>query len=290
MADLQLQDTTLHGSPVGRKSGLGMKYTPGKEQEYLGWALELFSRKGQDASVVHDSGLVTLAPLFFPDNGVTATRIYICDRPHTNAALTDLREALKAIKDVELVTVGKDITEGDTWLQDQFQPGLVVGADGWRHVIIHMPRLRSDSDDGLASTNLAGFVTSHFPAHDVCLLNDFWERQLGFMDLTGTTLSFTIQECVQIAVNMGRVTEAINLMNAISKVIDKDFQPTLPQATWWDARGSLDEILADFEKRVSGVPTKKSTEWQEVLKIISRDINTRINVINKALPNGQQPN
>lgn len=287
--DLQLEYTTLPGSPFGRKSGLGIRYTPGQDQELLGWALQLFSRKGQDASVVHDSGLVTLAPVFFPDNGVTATRIYICDRPHTNASLTDLREALKAIKDVELVTVGKDITEGDTWLQDQFQPGLVIGPDGWRHVIIHMPRLRSDSDDGLASTNLAGFVTSHFPAHDVCLLNDFWDRKLSFMDLSATTFNLTIQECVQISVNMGKVFEAIKLMNAISKVLDKDFQ-LVPLDDWWEARGRLDEILADFEGRLRKAPVKASSEWQEVLKIISRDLNTRIKDIGKNLPNGQEPN
>lgn len=59
-----------------------------------------------------------------------------------------------------------DVANGDIWLQDQFQHALIQGGDGWRQVVLHMPRQRANSANGTSGGNLSSLVLSHFPSRD----------------------------------------------------------------------------------------------------------------------------
>lgn len=257
-ADFTLQTRTFPGSPFGFATTMAITYDPDSDTvEQSRFSLDLMSQDAAMNETVHDSGLVTVAPVLFLDNGVNAVRIYMCDKPDTLASLTDLREAVRSVGGVSLVTVPPDASGADTWLQDQFQPGIVVGGDTWRHVIVHMPRTRSDFAARSRADNLSSFVTSHFPARNVCLMNDFWERTISFTDATGALKEISFTDANDMANRMQMVFSVLSAIDSTSASVDHSATPNRG-LSWTEALTQLPSIMAVLRQRIEGAEASEA--------------------------------
>jgi hypothetical protein len=279
---LSMQSRAYPGSPYGYATLLTTTYDPQSDTEdQSSFTLDLISRDASHQEVLHDTGRFSIAPVLFLDNGVRAVRLYICERPDTLAALTDVRAAMRSIPGLALVVVPLDASGSDTWLQDQFQPGIVVGGDTWRHAIIHMPRMRSDFVSRRTTDNLASFVTSHFPARNVGLMGDFWNRTISFSDANGVMKTISFAECVALGTNMEDVYTILDYIDRIATSVDSH-SPRHIGLGWTDARTVLREALADVRRSTTSATV--SDEWRAVLNAQLTDVETRINTIERTMP------
>jgi hypothetical protein len=160
--------------------------------------------------------------------------------------------------------VPADVANGDTWLQDQFQSGIAVGSDGWRHVIVHMPRMRSNFYGAQSTSNLASFVTSHFPSPNVCLIDDFWKRELKFTDATGTHVTLSFRDCIRLSNLMSRLPALVRNLDDTSAMIDENFQAHW--LTWPDMRAQLPNIVDQFVQRAKNAMRKERAAWKLTLQ------------------------
>jgi hypothetical protein len=281
-AEFTLQTRTFPGSPFGFATTMATTYDPLTDAvNQSRFSLQLVSQDAAQNETVHDAGLVTSAPILFLDNGVNATRIYICDKPDTLASLSDVREAVRGIGGLSLVTVPADASGADTWLQDQFQPGIVVGGDTWRHVIVHMPRMRSDFASLRSANNLSSFVTSHFPAHNVGLMNDFWDRSISFSDSNGTLVVVKMPEGIDLANRMNDVFSVLQYLDRIASSV----APTTPAHTglsWSEARTQLASILTVVRSRID--TATGSDELKAFARRQADDADARITILNTQFP------
>ncbi len=282
-AQFKLQNRTFPGSPFGFATTMATTYDPSTDAvEQSRFSLQLVS---QDASagdeVVHDSGEVTNAPILFLDNGVNAVRLYMCDRPDTLASLTDVRDSVRGIPGLSLVTVPLDASGADTWLQDQFQPGIVVGADTWRHVIVHMPRMRSDFASLRSADNLSAFVISHFPARNVGLMNDFWDRSISFSDSNGALKVVKMPEGIELANRMNDVYSTLEYLDRITTSVTRGALAHTG-LTWTEARTELPTALADVRSRIDAATG--SDELKAIARAQADDAEARITQITTLFP------
>lgn len=285
--NLMLEARTCPGSPFGHALLLDTTFTPNGEDE-SNFVMSLFSRDAAQNEIIHDSGNFSVPPVLFLDNGVRATRLYMCDKPDTLAALTDTRAALTTIGGVDLVTVPESVSGPDTWLQDQFQPGIMIGAQGWRHVIIHLPRMRSGFVGRQDPRNLASFVTSHFPARNVGLMNDFWTRTLSFADLTGRRFTLKFTELTRLAGDMSRVSGLLEYLDDVRSQIDRTEQPPR-NLSWSQARNKIQSIAEEVQARLRRAQGNATSEWRMLLENTRVDISSRLQQVNSQLPFGTAP-
>ena len=281
--DVQLELRAYPGSPYGHGITLDPMFDPLPGSQ-TAFTIDLIARDGAGHDTILDTGRFSAAPILFLDNGVRATRLYVCDNPDTQAALTDIRSALPALGGVRLVLVPATVGGGDTWLQDQFQPGIAVGGDRWRHVIIHLPRLRGDFHDRQSQSNLSSFVTSHFPARNVGLLQDFWTRTLSFADATGQQVNLPFVDCIALSNVMGMVPEAIQWLDDVTALIDRQARPH--SGSWADLRRRLPEIVEDFARRARNAERTGQDGWNGILRDWVTAARRRSTAVVQALPAG----
>ncbi|HEX5760829.1 MAG TPA: protein-arginine deiminase family protein [Thermoanaerobaculia bacterium] len=280
--DLRLEARTVPGSPFARATLFDTRFEPDAVDE-SGFAVELVGRDAAHRETVHDRAQFSVAPVLFLDNGARAVRLYICDLPDNQASLADVRAALQGVAGLQLVTVPVDVAQGDTWLQDQFQAGIVVGADGWRHLIVHLPRLRSNFVHSQPGQNLARFVRSHFPARNVGVMDDFWQRRLVFADAAGRQQEIPFSDCIALAEAMQKVFALLELLNRVLSRLDRAWQPRL-DLTWSDARLELPRLVAVLRRRVREALSGASDERRAVLEAARQDAETRLRQLEGALP------
>jgi hypothetical protein len=188
---------------------------------------------------------------------------------------------------VQLVTVPESVCGPDTWLQDQFQPGIIGGGDRWRHAIIHLPGMCSNFVGTQAAANLAAFVTSHFPAHDVGLMDDIWNRELNFSDATGRQIKLPFRDCIRLASLMTRLIALVRLMDSNAASFDRNAQTH--SGTWPELRQKLPQIVADFASRADKAKRDGATEWNAMLDALVRDARGRMGQIQSLFPAGTSP-
>jgi hypothetical protein len=282
--DLLLETRSYPGSPFGRAMLFGTSYDPSADTEdQSAFVMELFSRDSAGIETIHDRGHFSVPPVLLLDNGASASRLYICDTPGTVAAISDTRAALAGILGVHLIPVPENVCGGDTWLQDQFQPGIVVGSDRWRHVIVHLPRTRADFVGRNSTTNLAPFIRSHFPAHDVGLMDDFWDRSLSFSDLSGTVRTLTFTECTQLGAKMSLVFELVDYCDEVASLVDPNARRHDAWG-WSEARLHLPELVSQTESTITRSETDASDEWSARLKATRKDLGLRLKSVVTLLP------
>ncbi|MEN9934258.1 MAG: hypothetical protein RLZZ387_837 [Chloroflexota bacterium] len=282
--ELRLEARTFPGSPYGHALLLDTLFQPDAEDE-VGFELELLTRDAAGRDTLHDRARLSTAPVLFLDNGARVTRLYICDLPDNQPSLTDVRAALTAIGGVELVTVPADVANSDSWLQDQFQPGIVAGADGWRHAIIHLPRMRSNFVQTQGGQNLAQFVRSHFPARNVAVMNDFWDRHLVFDDAAGRRADLRLPDLLVLGNRMGRATALLRHYNRLLSRLDRTWRPNL-ELTWSEARVSLPGLLARLQRAIREARRGASDEWGATLEATERDATERLRHVERDAPLG----
>jgi hypothetical protein len=203
--ELKIEAQTLVGSPLpSRRYGHITIYDPLRSNEAL-VKLELICIDSNGQLSTQDWVYFTIAPLLFVDNMAPAERIYICELPENGSAIQDLESIIRAIGGVQLITVPPNVSQGDAWLQDQFQMGYCHGPNGWMHVVLHLPRLRSNVVQSELTENLSTMITSHFPSHGLGVFQEFWRRELTVQDVTHTTHKLPFSDSQEVLMKMVRV-------------------------------------------------------------------------------------
>ncbi len=290
--NLTLTTKTLPGSPIGHVTDLNTRFALDLEEESA-FQVQLVSVDAAGTEVVRDQARFTVAPFVVLDNASSAVRVYVCDLPANQPSVIEVRDALRLIGGVPLVTVPEDVASGDTWLQDQFQHALIQGSDGWRQVVLHLPRLRSDSSNGSNAGNLENFVVSHFPSRDIGMFDDLWKRELEFLDSSGRVRRIGFRECDRLALVMQLPYAVARLLIDSLKRVDPTFAPNPPRTgpngtlTWPDVLGWLPNLVAEFRRRAREAGEAGNVEWKATLEGMEADANQRANQVASRLPLNQ---
>jgi hypothetical protein len=286
--DLTLSTRTLPGSPFGRVTDLNPRFELDLEEESA-FLIRLLSIDPAGVEAVHDEARFTIAPFVILDNASNAVRVYICDQPNNQPSVMEMQEALRPMG-IPLVTVPLEVSRGDTWLQDQFQHALIQGPDGWRQVVLHMPRQRANSSNAIQDGNLSGFVLSHFPSRDIGVFDDLWARELEFLNAAGRPERLSFRACDRLAAVMFLPDALAGLLIANIKRLDPRFEPDVSrtgergQVTWGDIRGWLPELLEIFRRNAERAAGSASPEWQATLQRMVRDAASRLEQVASRLP------
>ena len=173
-----LEATTVPGSPAAQPHGQLRLRVVGTQA---------------GARTVVDEAVLTLAPMILIGDLATCERLYMVELDTNVPSVRDVEQALTAARPpVPLVKIPPPVSMGDTWIQDQFQLGMISAPHGTQRVVLHLPRLRSDSHVTAQTANLSTFVRSHFPSTDLGLIDDFWHRSLIVNHVGGPTrVAFT---------------------------------------------------------------------------------------------------
>jgi hypothetical protein len=276
--DLRLSTRTLPGSPIGHVTGLETRFTLNDDDESR-FNVQLLSVDAAGAETVHDEAQFTIAPFVILDHSARAVRVYIAEMGANEPSLTEMDAALRALG-VPLVRVPADVAGGDSWLQDQFQHALIQGPDGWRQVILHLPRLRADMSAGTAAANLAQFVVSHFPSRNVGLFDDLWERSLQIFDTRRTQHRIAFRDGIRLATEMDCVPRLLVRFLEMLSAVDPSFSQDWP-ASWTDQMALLPVLLA----RVRRLPgSARNAEQRALLQQWVDDARDRYNTLAGRMP------
>jgi hypothetical protein len=288
--NLTMTIRTLVGSPIGHVTDLNTRFRRNPTEESA-FDVQLVGIDATGLETVHDRARFSVAPFVVLDNTVPAVRAYIVELGDNEPSITEFSDALQPLR-VPLLRIpgGPEGANGDSWIQDQFQHALLQGADGWRQVLIHLPRLRSDVSDGTTRSNLAAVVTSHFPSRNLGLFEDLWLRELHVQDISGTIRKLRFQHCARLAVMMDKVWTVADLLVLNIKRQDPGWnrQPRASgangEATWADHRAWLPQLVAEFRRLARQARDAQSHPRANMLDNIARDAQARIAAIETGLP------
>jgi hypothetical protein len=203
-SDLFIEVRTLAGSPLNRFQTLDTSFAESRiDERTINISLSTRDALGQDVSA--DTGQFTIAPWLMIGNSNPIEKLFICDVGDNEPSVKDVKAAL-ADPSV-LVIVPKDVSNGDAWLQDQFEVGFCHSPKGVQRLVVHLPRLRGNVTSRAATTNLAAFVRAHLPSRNIGLFEDFWERSIPVTDATGTRVDIAFQVSAAVAGVMSRARQ-----------------------------------------------------------------------------------
>lgn len=180
---LTLQVRTIAGAAFGRVSRIDLNYQHDSRIENR-FTLTLIRRDTSGVEHEEDVGRFTVAPFILTDRTASARRLYMVSAPSNVPSVTDVRQAARAAH-VIFVPIDHNLTGGDTWIQDQYQHCMMQGPNGWRELILHLPRLRHENTDATVTDNLEDVVNTHFRSRNVGLFRDLWNRVVPIRTETG---------------------------------------------------------------------------------------------------------
>jgi Protein-arginine deiminase (PAD) len=282
--DLKLELRTLPGTPVGLGGAKGRQSGLIGAENALELTLVGLDPAGKES--VFDSGVVTIAPFIIPANGDVATRLYIASIEGNEPSRADVAEVMRGIPGVQTVIVPRQPDSNDAWLQDQFQHGVIQSPSGFMHVILHMPRLRSDAVQVTPKTpeNLSEFVVSHFPSSDVGLVQEFWDRSVPFTAADGSAHSVSFREGYELLNGVSKVSALHGFLQAML-ILLKEEQLLADAPDWFDSR---DQLKADAEVVLEKLKEqeKKTTNKERLvlLQNAQKTIKDVLDEISKEMP------
>lgn len=220
--------------------GTALNKTPGKPFAYT------FSNAA-NANLLSGTLQVNMAQLILSSDLEPPGRLYIADLPGNQPSIIEVSAAMRGTG-VSLVKVPADISNGDSWLQDQFQMATAFDNLGnQQQVILHLPRIRSDVDVTATIRNLSTFTNNHFPSRGIGVFKDFWKASIPGTDSKGSPFSILVSESNDVATVVVRVNKLNNeLTNAIDQL--KGGAPSVPNplAQFYDFRAGLANKLGTF--------------------------------------------
>ena len=136
---------------------------------------------------------------------------------------------------------------GDTWFQDQFQHGYMEGADGIREIILHLPRLKSDSAISTVSINLGNVVEGHFRAQNIALYRDMWDRVIVVRDASGRAARIGFRSLRVMVNQIAQLSRAAELIDKIAASRLRNWQP-IHQPDWLQLRRALPGHVSTLDR------------------------------------------
>lgn len=150
------------------------------------------------AVIGSDEGHFFVCPLILVGDTATPERLYMAAVPQNTSCVRDVETSMRSTG-IPMLQIPESVNLGDTWLQDQFQVAYAYNATNKQNVIFHLPRLRSGSRPAAPGSNLVNFVNTHFPARDLGVFKDFWNREIEFQDINGQSIRVGFVETEQIS-------------------------------------------------------------------------------------------
>lgn len=178
-----LEATTFAGSPL---FDVFPDRTNKKKAEAFTFKIRVICQDSNKMIIAQDWAFFSLAPLIFAGNQNPATRLYMAEIKAVKhqvdgnyPALQEIRQAIKKVSGLKFMKIPEKLNRGDAWIQDQFQLGFCASPSNFSKVILHLPRSRSNFTPTSLNPNLSFFVKNHFPALNVALVQDFWNRNIA---------------------------------------------------------------------------------------------------------------
>ena len=279
--DVRVSTKTLPGSPIGHVTDLNGRFRLNGDDEST-FQVQLIGVDPAGRETQLDEAQFTIAPFVIMDHTAPAQRTYIADLDGSNEpALVEMEAALRSLS-VPMVRVPTNVAQ-DAWLQDQFQHALIQGPDGWRQVIVHLPRLRSNTNSGTTPVNLAQFVVSHFPSRNVGLFDDLWERTLQIFDIQRRQQRIDFRECIRLATEMQRTLALRSrLLNYILS-LRPDFTYS-GVSSWTDAMIRMEALIYELNRLVSAARARATPDWRDTIDAMLADARARWAALSGRLP------
>lgn len=190
--ELWLQVRTIAGATFGVLSGLDLRYRP-DEREESRFELSLMRVDAAGQASEEDTGRFTVAPVILDDHAGTALRVYMINAGYNWPSFHDMQAATAEAR-VPLVDVDVRLSDGDLWLQDQYQHASMQGARQFQQIVLHLPRLRHNNTIDSITNNLEDLVNSHFRSRDIGLYRDLWDRVIVVNTCDGGVLRVSFRE------------------------------------------------------------------------------------------------
>lgn len=259
---LTLQVRTIAGASFGRVSGLdlGYRHDPREETRF-----ELTLMRVDSGGDLHaeDHGRFSVSPFILSDRLAPAYRLYMVNNGLNWPSFSDVWEAARRIR-VPVIDVDWRYTDNDTWLQDQYQVSLMQGVNGFRELILHLPRLRHDNTINTITDNLEEFVNSHFRSKDIGLYRDLWDRVVPVRTANGTAARPTFRELDDWTKKAWQITDAVSEMNRIGGFADSSWQLFNPD-DWVEALFGLETTLQRLHRALEDAKSGASREREAQL-------------------------
>ena len=189
------------------------------------------------------NGDIRTADVILVGDDAPPERVFICDVGENGPSLVEFSTAAKAA-DVALTVIPIDIGMGDAWIQDQFQLGYTATTGAAQKVILHLPRLVSDSATLPGTANLRNFVDSYFPSEGIAVVKDFWKLPIPVSD-GNATVTLTLPQsylAYKLIAPTWRIAKALsNLLLSI----DPTAKPDLPKGGQiYETRIAIETVFA----------------------------------------------
>ena len=201
--ELTLQVRTIAGASFGRLASLDTAYRAVAVADDR-FDLVIGFQRADGIITEEDRGHFSVAPAVLDDCLAPVTRVYVASVPGNEPSLADLRRAA-GVAAVPVVEIPYAVNAGDAWAQDQFQHAHVEGPSGFRELVVHLPRLASNTAVGPGVANLRTFVEAHFRSKDLGVYSGLWTRELPVSTAVGGVARFTPLTLSEVLVAVARV-------------------------------------------------------------------------------------
>jgi hypothetical protein len=254
---LTLQVRTIAGAAFGPVSNLGLGFGAGGPDESR-FMLTLLRRDASGTERVEDEGRFSVAPFVLVDRMAPVRRMYMVRSPSNVPSVADVRRVTRAAR-VPLVEVEESLTGGDTWIQDQYQHGMMQGPNGWTELILHLPRLRHENSDATITDNLEDVVNSHFRSRDIGLFRDLWARVVPVRTEDGSVARPTFRDLEALVKRVERLEVVTGLFNRYGYDANKHWRPSKPR-DWVHSLLTLESELARLSETLEEARTGASAQ------------------------------
>jgi hypothetical protein len=242
---LTLQVRTIAGASFGHIASLDLSYRE-DEREETRFELSLIRVDAMSRAHLEDTGRFSVAPVILDDCLTIATRLYIVTKPKNRPSVEDVRPVL-GVAAVRLVEVPVSLTDGDSWLQDQYQHGIMQGADRARQIVLHLPRFRHENSDATITDNLEDFVNSHFRSRDIAVFDDLWNRILVVNTSDGGVLRINFRQTREWIASAKRILRASRQLDRFGALANPQWSP-VTEADWVAVLRDLPASLARLQR------------------------------------------
>jgi hypothetical protein len=276
--DISLSVSTIVATPKGSTSNLNLTYTPDMDEESV-FHLELLAQEGRNFYQVYDRGCFHISPFVLMDTNAPCRRLFICDLPDNEASVKEVWRVCRQIG-VPLTKIPESTANGDTWIQDQYQHAIMEGVDGYRQLILHLPRLRKEMLDSPVAANLERFVNAHFPSRNIGLFDKLWERELPVKSTDLQPLRLDFRETLRLSTAMNLVYVLMRRINEYGQATGSNWQVISFIGTWSEIRRGLrraktrldrhlDQAVGDASSAQTRIINARKTTVAEIYRIIT---------------------
>lgn len=237
---LTLQVRTIAGAAFDRVSNVNLGFQHDSRVEHR-FTLTLLRRDASGVDHEEDSGCFSVAPFILADRSAAVRCLYMVSSPFNHPSITDVRRAARAAR-VPFVPIDHNLTGRDTWIQDQYQHCMMQGPNGWRELILHLPRLRHENTNATLTDNLEDVVNTHFRSRNIGLFRDLWDRVISVRTETGVAQP-SFRDLGAWVKRVGRIEFVNRLLNLYARDANPQFQIRMYD-DWVAALLDLDRELA----------------------------------------------